>query len=306
VRVAAAPVSNPLEHPTDRSDLRVTAAPVSQPLEHTRRRLRGRGDSGGLTWASRDMERRHAVPFTRGCRVNPSKLHPVGDELRRRDDPGSAPHFLLPHESFVGRLPKPHSLCDSLTRLQHSGANAAYGQPIMSNVVTGPWRRLHAVHGHAHGQQCALRRCLGIRDGSSQHRDRVAMPGCRRASPTPRMRVVHGGKRRRRARPASAALAFASNLARRGARATGRHRSHWVLGEGGGRTWTRGRRLSAAVSDCRAVIICWLAVSHVTSEQRIGATMGRGLGPLQQRIMEGLDSRERPSSSTTMASAQIR
>jgi hypothetical protein len=34
--------------------------------------------------------------------------------------------------------------------------------------------------------------------------------------------------------------------------------------------------------------------------------MGRGLGPLQQRIMEGLDSRERPSSSTTMASAQIR
>jgi hypothetical protein len=35
VRVAAAPVSNPLEHPTDRSDLRVTAPPVSQPLEHT-------------------------------------------------------------------------------------------------------------------------------------------------------------------------------------------------------------------------------------------------------------------------------
>ena len=97
---------------------------------------------------------------------------------------------------------------------------------------------------------------------TSQHRDRLVMPGCRRASPTPRMRVVHGGKRRRRARPASAALAFASNLARRGARATGRHRSHWVLGEGGGRTWTRGRRLSAAASDCQAAIICCLAVSR--------------------------------------------
>jgi hypothetical protein len=42
-------------------------------------------------------------------------------------DPGSASHFLLPHESSVGRLPTPNPLCDSLTRLRHSGIDAIDG-----------------------------------------------------------------------------------------------------------------------------------------------------------------------------------
>jgi hypothetical protein len=44
----------------------------------------------------------------------------VGDELRGRHDPGSASHLLLPHAPFVGRLPTPNPLCDSLREMQHA------------------------------------------------------------------------------------------------------------------------------------------------------------------------------------------
>jgi hypothetical protein len=48
------------------------------------------------------------------CRVNTLQACMVGDDLRGHDDPGSASHSLLPHEPFVGRLPTPNPLCDSV------------------------------------------------------------------------------------------------------------------------------------------------------------------------------------------------